>query len=189
MIKTLIAAAIAASAFAAQAESVTYNVDPSHTNARFEAIHFGTSTYRGRFDKKEGSVVIDTAAKTGKAEITIDATSLSTGFGPLDTHLKSKDFFDVAAYPTITFSGDKFTFSGDKVTSVAGTLTMHGQSHPVTLKASHYNCYDNPMLKRQVCGGDFEATIKRTEWGVSYGAPAPVADNVKLVIQIEAVKQ
>ena len=178
-------AAVSASAFAAD----TYAIDPNHTYPSFEADHMGISVWRGKFGKTTGTIELDRAAKTGALDITIDTTSISTGFAPLDTHLKSDAFFDVAKFPTIKFVGDKFEFTGSNVTSVAGMLTMHGQTHPVTLKASHFNCYDNPMLKRQVCGGDFEATIARTQWGVNYGAPAPVSDNVKLVIQIEAIKQ
>ena len=73
MNKTLVAAAILAGAGLAHAESATYSIDPTHTFVTFEANHFGTSTLRGRFDKKEGSVTLDKAAKSGKAEITIDA--------------------------------------------------------------------------------------------------------------------
>jgi polyisoprenoid-binding protein YceI len=62
--------------------------------ALFEAKHFGRSTVRGRFDKKEGVVTLDRSANTGKAEFTFDAASISTGFAPLGTHLKSKDFFN-----------------------------------------------------------------------------------------------
>jgi polyisoprenoid-binding protein YceI len=74
----------------AQAEALTYNVDPTHTFVTFEASHFNTSTLRGRFDKKSGSVVIDKAAKKGEADITIELTSVSTGVAQLDKHLMSK---------------------------------------------------------------------------------------------------
>ena len=188
MIKTLIAAALFATVGLAQAQSATYAVDPTHTFVNFEAKHFGTSTLRGRFDKKEGTVSLDKAAKTGKAEITLDTTSISTGVGPLDGHLKSKDFFNAAEFPTAKFVGEKFTFSGDKVTSVEGTLTMRGKTNPVTLNATNFNCYINPMHKREVCGGDFEATIQRSQWDVSYGLPG-IPDSIRLLIQIEAVKQ
>ena len=59
----------------------------------------------------------------------------------------------------------------------------------VTLSASNFNCYDNPMLKREVCGGDFETTLKRSDWGVSYGLTYGIPDNVRLLVQVEAVKQ
>jgi polyisoprenoid-binding protein YceI len=84
--------------------------------------------------------------------------------------------------------GDKFSFDGDKVSAVSGTLTLLGKTQPITLNATNFNCYDNPMLKREVCGGDFEATLQRSAFGMSYGLPG-IPDSVKLVIQIEAVRQ
>jgi len=186
--KTFLIASLALAA-AGVAHAQTYSADPTHTFVTFEVKHFATSTLRGRFDKKEGNVTIDRAAKTGKAEITIDITSVSTGVPALDTHLKSKDFFNAAENPTARFVGDKFAFDGTKVTSVAGTLTMAGKTLPVTLTASNFNCYENSMLKREVCGGDFETTIKRSDWGVSYGLTYGIPDNVRLLVQVEAVKQ
>lgn len=173
----------------AQAQSTSYAIEPTHTFVTFEAKHFGTSTNRGRFDKKEGMISFDRAAKTGKAEITIDTTSINTGVAPFDGHLKSKDFFNATEFPTARFVGDKFSFdAAGKVTAVAGTLTLVGKTQPVTLTASNFNCYDNPMLKREVCGGDFETTIQRSAFGITYGLPG-IPDNVRLLIQVEAVKQ
>jgi polyisoprenoid-binding protein YceI len=189
MHKTLIAAAVFAVAGIAQAQAATYNIDPTHTFVTFEAKHFNTSTLRGRFDKKEGSVNFDRAAKSGSADITIDATSVSTGVAPLDTHLKSKDFFNAGVTPSVKFVGDKFSFNGDKVSAVSGNLTMLGKTLPVTLTATNFNCYENPMLKREVCGGDFETTLTRSQWGMNYGLSFGIPDNIRLLIQIEAVKQ
>lgn len=179
-------ACLATASFGAAAQ--TYSVEPTHTFVIWEAKHFGTSTSRGRFDKKEGAITIDRAAKTGKAEITIDMASINTGVAPFDKHLKSGDFFNVEKFPTAKFVGDKFTFDGDKVTEVAGTLTMLGKTNPVTLKAAGFNCYDNPIFKRQVCGGDFETTLTRSQYDMKYGLPG-IPDAIRLLIQIEAIKQ
>ena len=73
--------------------------------------------------------------------------------------------------------------------AVTGTLTLRGKTGPVTLKALSFNCYDNPMLKREVCGGDFETVIQRSKFDVSYGLQYGIADDTRLVIQVEAVKQ
>jgi len=190
MNKPLIAITLAAATGFAQAESATYSIDPTHTFVTFEANHFGTSTLRGRFDRKEGTVTFDRAGKTGKAEINIDVSSISTGVAPLDTHLKSKDFFDVAAgNGSAKFVADKFDFNGAKVGEVSGTLTMKGKTMPVTLKATNFNCYTNPLFKREVCGGDFETTIMRSQWGIDYGLTYGLPDSIRLLIQIEAVKQ
>jgi polyisoprenoid-binding protein YceI len=67
----------------AQARGATYAIDPTHTFVSFEVSHFGTSTNRGRFDKKEGTVQFDRAAKTGRVEITIDMTSINSGVAPV----------------------------------------------------------------------------------------------------------
>lgn len=174
---------------AAQAQTASYAIDPTHTFATFEISHFGASVNRGRFDKKEGSVQFDRAGKSGKVDITIDATSINSGTAAFDKHLQSADFFDTAKHPTIKFVSDKFSFNGDKVSEVSGNLTLLGKTQPVTLKANQFNCYQSPMLKREVCGGDFETTIDRTAFGMNYGIAWGFPKDVRLVVQVEAVKQ
>ena len=178
----------AALSAAALADPVVYTLDPGHTTVLWEAKHFGTSTNHGRFDKESGTVTLDLAAKTGKVEVSIDLASVSTGHEGFDKHLRSADFFNVDAHPTATFSGDEFTFEGDRVTQVAGTLTLLGQSQPVTLTATGFNCYDNPYTKKQACGGDFVTTLKRSVWGMSYGLPG-IPDEVQIRIQVEGGRQ
>ncbi|MHA7600234.1 YceI family protein [Alicycliphilus sp. T452] len=184
-----LAAAAALSAGAVHAQSAAYAVDPTHTFATFEISHFGASVNRGRFDKKEGTVQFDKAGKTGKVELTLDIGSINTGTASFNKHLQSAEIFDAAQFPTARFVGDKFTFEGDKVTAVSGNLTIKGKTQPVTFKASQFACYDSPMLKREVCGGDFEATIDRTAFGVDYGVQYGFPKSVRIVAQIEAVKQ
>jgi polyisoprenoid-binding protein YceI len=175
-------------ASSASAESATYAVDPTHTFVTWEAKHFGVSTSRGRFDKKSGSITIDKAAKTGKAEIMIDMKSINTGVAPFDGHLRSDDFFAAEKFPEAKFVSTSFKFEGEKVTEVAGNLTLRGVTKPATLKATGFGCYDHPRLKREVCGGDFETTIVRSEYDMKYGLPG-IPDNIRLVIQVEAIKQ
>lgn len=184
-----LAAVAALTSGLAQAQSASYAIDPTHTFVTFEIGHFGATTNRGRFDKKDGSVQFDKAGKTGKVEISVDATSINSGTPAFDKHLQSADLFNAAAHPTIKFVSDKFVFNGDKVSEVAGQLTLLGKTAPITLKATQFACYQSPMLKREVCGGDFETTIDRTQWGMSYGVDWGFPKNVRLVVQVEAVKQ
>lgn len=174
---------------AAQVQAAGYAIDPAHTYVTFEIGHFGTSTNRGRFDKKEGTVEFDRAGKSGKVDIVVDTNSINTGFAAFNKHLQSADLFNTEKFPTMKFVADKFSFNGDKVTEVTGALTLLGKTNPVTLKATNFNCYDSPMLKREVCGGDFEATIDRTAYGMNYGIDWGFPKNVRLVVQVEAVKQ
>lgn len=188
---TIIAAALAATVCAstAHADVSTYAIDPAHTFVTFEIGHLGTSTSRGRFDKKEGYVKLDKVGKTGKVDLTLETMSINTGTAAFDKKLQSEDFLNSAKFPTVKFVADKFSFGGDKVTEVAGQLTMLGKTNPVVLKANNFNCYAHPMLKREVCGGDFETTIQRTQWGMGWGMNFGIGDAVKLVVQVEAIKQ
>ena len=190
--RTSLIAVAAASALVcglSHAESATYTIEPTHTFATFEIGHFGAGVNRGRFDKKDGSVQLDRAGKSGKVDISVDTTSINTGFEAFNKHLQSPDLFDAAKYPTLKFTSEKFAFNGDKVSEIAGSLTLLGKTLPVTLKAKQFNCYMSPMTKREVCGGDFEATIDRTAFGMAYGIDWGFPKEVKLVIQVEAVKQ
>ncbi|WP_372661663.1 YceI family protein [Hydrogenophaga sp.] len=189
MRKTLTLLALAATFTTGAVQAADYAIDPTHTFASFEIGHFGTSTNRGRFDKKEGKIAFDRAAKTGMVDISLDMTSVNTGTPMFDKHLQSADLFDAAKHPKARFVSEKFVFNGDKVSEVVGQLTLLGKTQPVTLKASQFNCYESPMLKREVCGGDFEATIDRTAFGLNYGVDWGFPKSVRLAIQVEAVKQ
>ena len=189
MNKLLVVGAIIAAPALTHAEPVTFAIDPMHTFVTFEAKHMGTSTLRGRFDKKDGSVTLDRSTGTGSTEITIDTASISTGVAPLDSNLKSKNFFNVAEFPTAKFTAGSFGFSGDKVTAVSGALTLLGKTLPVSLAATNFNCYINPLIKRETCGGDFETTITRSQFGMNFGLNFGVPDSIRLVVQVEAIKQ
>lgn len=188
-LRQLAAALTLAPALVASAAPQRYEVEPLHTFVTFEVLHFGTSTVRARFDRKDGHIVLDREGRTGEAKITIDTASVSSGVPDFDKHLKSKDFLDVANAREATFTGTKFAFDGDRVTGVDGTLTLLGKTNLVSLKALRFNCYDNPILKAQVCGGDFETTIRRSQWGMNWGIDMGIPDEVRLTIQIEAVRQ
>ena len=183
----LIATALLAAALPARAEPESYTLDPNHTFPAFEIGHLGYSIQRGRFNKTSGKIILDTAAKTGSAEINVEAATISTGHPKLEEHLKSEDFFDVAKYPQLTFRAREFSFDGDKVTSVKGDLTLHGVTQPVTLRTEYFNCANHPMTKKKVCGADFSATLRRSDFGIKTGIPL-VADEVKLRINVEAIK-
>jgi len=182
--------ALLAVAFASSAAFAdTYKIDPGHTYPSFEADHFGgLSNWRGKFDKTEGTIVVDRASKSGNVDITIDTTSVDFGHAKLNEHAKGPDMFDVAKYPTANYKG-KLVFKGDVPTSVDGELTLHGVTKPVTLHIDQFKCMQHPMLKREVCGADATATFNRADFGVDYGVKMGFKPEVKLAIQVEAVKQ
>ncbi len=182
------AAVALACAVPALAQAPNYAIDPTHTFVNYENGHYGTTTNRGRFSTKDGTLFFDRANQQGKVEIVIDISSVNTGVDFLNRQIQGKDFFNVADYPTGTFVSDKFVFDGDKVSEVHGQLTLKGKTHPVVLKATKFNCYINPLFKREVCGGDFETNIVRSQWDILWGLQFGFEDAVKLIIQVEAIK-
>ncbi len=174
---------------AAQAEPVSYRLDPTHTFVTFEALHRGLSTVRGRFDRKEGTVRIDREAKAGQVDVTFETASVSTGVPALDRRLQEADLFASAEHPQARFVADRLRFADGKVSEVSGELTLAGRTNPVTLKATGFNCYFNPLFKREVCGGDFEAVVRRSQWNLGPGLGDLVPDEIRLLVQVEGVRQ
>ena len=179
-----ITAAVCSSAFAAD----VYQIDPSHTYPSMEVDHKGLSVLRGKFNKSEGTITLDRAAKTGTIDVTIDAASVDFGHDRLNNHIKSPDMFDVEKFPTAVYKGKSMTFNGDVPATVDGELTLHGVTQPVQLKINKFKCALNTNLKREVCGADASAEFKRTDFGIGYGGAA-FDMLVKLNIQVEAIKQ
>lgn len=62
-----------------------------------------------------------------------------------------------------------------------------GITRPVTLTVTSFNCKMHPVLKKDFCGADATATIKRSDWGMKYLVPN-IGDEVRLDIAIEALK-
>lgn len=181
----LIATLLAASATSAIA--ATYNIDPTHTYPSFEADHMGLSVWRGKFDKTSGTVDLDRAAKTGALDVKIDAASIDFGLEAMNKHAKDEPMFNVAKFPTITYTSKSFKFEGDQLVAVDGELTLLGVTKPVALKVNKFKCIMHPRYKKEVCGADATAEFKRSDFGLNYGLPA-FSPEVKLAIQIEAIK-
>jgi polyisoprenoid-binding protein YceI len=180
--------AVAAFAAAAQAAPVTYVIDNSHTYPHFSYNHLGFSNQTHKFDKTSGKVVLDRAARTGSVDVTIDATSVNTGYALFNEHIQGADFFDTAKHPTITFKSGKMKFRGDQPVSLAGDLTIKGVTRPVTLKITHFKCQPHPMLKVEACGANATTQVKRSEFNMGKNVPY-VSDEVTLTLAIEALKE
>ncbi len=168
--------------------AATYKLDPHHTAVRFSVDHFGTSTNAGGFYNLDGTLEYAPERQQGFIGLTIPIANLSTGIKAFDDHLKSEDFFNIARYPTAYFKSTNWQFAGNKVAAVTGDLTLNGQTNPVTLIATKFNCYDSPILNAEACGGDFTTTIDRTKWGMDTYTTGGAMKDIKLVIQVEGSK-
>ena len=176
---------ITATVFATPA---TYNVDPNHTYPSFETDHMGgLSVWRGKFTKTSGSVTLDRAGKSGTVDITVDPASISFGHAKMEEHARGKDFFNIEAFPKITYKGRITQWNGDAPAAVEGEMTLLGVTKPLNLTINSFKCIPHPLLKREVCGADASGSFKRSDFGMKYGLPMH-GDDMKVAIQIEAIK-
>jgi polyisoprenoid-binding protein YceI len=190
MIRTAVFAALAAAAVSAGAAPEKYKIDPEHTYPSFEADHMGgLSLWRGKFNSSSGSVTLDTAAKTGSVDVTINMASINFGHDKMNEHASGAEIFDVKKYPVATYKGTISKWNGDAPAEVDGQLTMHGVTKPVKLVVNSFLCKANPMTRRMTCGADAVGTLNRDDFGVDYGKSLGFRMATKLLITIEAVKQ
>lgn len=163
-------------------------IDPAHTFATFSVRHLDIATQRGRFDRTSGRAALDAQAGTGSVAIEIDAASVSTGNPRLDETLRGEDFFDTERHPRIAFRSTRVEFDGDKPARIEGELTLLGVTRPVALRIERFACTRKPFLVRTTCGADATASLSRSAFGMKSYA-AFIGDEVRLDIQVEAVKQ
>jgi len=178
---------IAATVFAlpAIAEVERYTVDSRHTFPAFEVGHNGLSFQRGRFNKTTGKITIDPQAKSGSADIVIEAASISTGVERLEEVIRGEDFLKAKDHPQITFRSNRFEFEGDALKRVVGELAMAGVTRPATLDVTSFACAPDKRTKVKSCGAEAIAKIRRSEFGIVYGLPM-LADEMTLRINVEA---
>ncbi|MBL8479920.1 MAG: polyisoprenoid-binding protein [Sterolibacteriaceae bacterium] len=186
----IVAAAALLSAFSASAFAApeTFNVEPTHTYPRFEYNHFGYSNQQQRFDRTSGKIVLDRGAHTGSVDVTIDATSVNTGYALFNQHIQAEDYFDTARFPTITFKSTKVKFEGGKPVAVDGNLTIKGVTRPVTLTVTSFHSMPHPMLKKDAIGANATTRVKRSDFNMGKNVPY-VSDEVSLTIAVEAIKE
>ena len=170
---------------AAIAAPVTYTIDSAHTYPSFEADHGGVSYWRGKFNSTSGSVTMDKVAMTGSVNITVDMSSLDFGHQGLNEHASGPDMFDVAQFPTATYTGQLAGWQNGSPTRVEGELTMHGVTKAVNLELRKFVC-NAGRGGGETCGGDAYAEINRADFGVNFGANFGMAMEVILRIQVEA---
>lgn len=172
----------------ALAEPVRYVLDPNLSFVHFEVRHFGTSTIRGRFGPIAGEVMLDRAAARGRVGLAIRTDSVDLGIGVFDARLREPDLLNVRAFPDAFFVADNFRFERDALVEVRGEFTLGVTSQPLSLRAIRFACRGAPVAGEEVCGGDFESEVLRSEFGMSFGLPF-IADRVRLRVQVEGTRR
>ena len=180
---------------APQVEKPTiWQIDPAHSLVEFAVKHMMFTTVKGRFGGVHGTIVDDAADPSrSSVEVELDAASIDTREEKRDAHLRSPDFLDVESYPTITFKSSRVEHAGPDRLRVIGDLTIHGTTREVVLNTTINGQGTNPF-GQEVAGFTGETTINRRDFGLNWNMALEaggvlVGDTVKILLEIEAVKQ
>lgn len=181
------AQAPAAQPAASAAGPVTYGVDDVHSMALFRVHHLGAGQFWGLFNDIKGTATYE-PGKTLSMDVSIDTASVDSGNAKLDQHLASPDFFDAKEFPSMTFKSTSSELKSGNLWNVTGDLTIRGTTKRVTVPVEVTGVSNTRMGAR----AGFEAvfTIKRSEYGVSYGVEnGSLGDDTRVIVAIECTKQ
>jgi polyisoprenoid-binding protein YceI len=164
------AALVAAPALAAE----PWKIDKSHAHVTFTADHLGFSVVHGQFREFDAEVLFDPEnIEATQLSFTIQAASVDTFWPDRDKHVRSADFLNVEAHPTITFVSTAVAKTGDNTATVTGDLTMIGETRPVTFEARLNQIGPSPFNPAlTIAGFTVTGEIRRADWGMTYGGEA-----------------
>lgn len=176
---------------AVHAAPKTFKIDPDHALVAFKVDHIGYAKVLGQFLKVSGEFVYDTETATlGRVSVTVDANSVFSNQQARDKHIRGRDFLDTETAPEITFQADGGKAETETTGTVTGALTVRGVTRPVTLDVRLNKAGPYPFgHKKFTLGISASATIKRSEWGMTYALGGIVGDDVELIIEVEAILQ
>jgi polyisoprenoid-binding protein YceI len=181
----------------ADAPAGAYTIDQAHTSVLFKVSHVGFSNYTARFKKASAQLQFDPAnLAASSVVVTVEANSLETDFPDpatvdFNAQLLGEQWLNGAKFPQITFRSTSVEPTGGRTMRISGDLTMRGVTHPMTLEAKYNGGYaGHPLDKNARIGFSAQGTLKRSDYGISYGIPAPgttfgVGDEVTVIIETE----
>lgn len=170
---------------AAHAEPMNFTLDKPHTQILFSVNHLGFSNSHGKFTDYSGKFTFDPEAPaTSSVEVSINPKSIELNDAKWNEHVSGADFLDVEKYPTMTFKSTKIDVTGDKTANITGDLTLHGVTKPVILATVFNKLGTHPMIGKTMAGFSATTSIKRSDFGISYGLPN-VADEVLITLEVE----
>lgn len=181
------AAALFAALAVSGASAQSWSLDKTHSLVSFTVDHFGFSNVLGVFRTLDGTVEYDPEAPAdAKVSFEIDAASIDTFFGARDEHLRNPDFFNVEAFPKITFVSTAVEMTGEDTARITGDVTLLGQTHSETFEARILQHDLNPTSQKDTLGVEATGVIDRTKYGMGTYAPA-IGAEIPVRISLELV--
>jgi polyisoprenoid-binding protein YceI len=152
-----------------------YAVDRSGSSLAFNVTDFVITSVDGKFNTFSGKVTVGDSLATSHIEATADVSSIDTGNGTRDNHLRTADFFDVAHFPVMTFTSTQLWGTTDNF-GIKGNLTIKGVTKEVVFTA---RILDTGVVVAQT-------KIDRTAFGITHGGS--IKNEVRLRLQIRMMK-
>ncbi|WP_018477698.1 YceI family protein [Pontibacter roseus] len=168
----------------------TWTNDDAHSQLTFTVSHLGIADVTGTFNDFDATIT-STKPDFSDASIELKAktASIDTRVEDRDKHLKSPDFFNAEKFPELTFKSTAVKKTGKDNYKLTGNLTMNGVTKPVTLDMVYKGTVENPMSKKQTAGFQVTGTIKRSDFNLGSGFPAPmISDEVRIKADGEFVQ-
>ena len=164
-----------------------YNFDHSNSTVGF-SVHQFLGTTHGKFKKFDGKIEIDREhPENSSVTARIDVRSIDTGIVKRDNHLRSPEFFNVEKFPEITFKSRSVKRTGPQEGDIAGDLTMHGVTKPITL---HVKLLGSPDETKQTRWAVTTDPLKRREFNLMFSQTAEnmagISQTVSMNIEIVA---
>ncbi len=169
------------------AASEVFRIDPVLTQAEFEVNHFWVTKLRGTFGRTEGTIVLDADGHAGSIDFAVDTSSVETGWSVRDAFIRGENMFDAARFPTVRFRSTQLTFDDVRLVGAAGELTLHNVTRPIVVKVGRLECGPDPGSGRHGCGVAVVSSIKRSDFGMTFGLPF-VGDDIDLWFHLIAFR-
>ncbi len=146
-----------------------YAIDKNHSDLGFRAKHMVFTTVRGHFAEYEGYVETeDSDYSKASGEVTLQVASINSNNEKRDEHLRSGDFFDAAAYPTITFRPTAIAAKGGDRYAVTGDLTIRKETRPIELDVKVEGRIAKDAFGMERIAVSATGTINRKDWGLNW---------------------
>ncbi|MFC4019557.1 YceI family protein [Micromonospora sp. GCM10011542] len=171
----------------------TYVLDAAHKRVGFVARHMMVSKVRGEFAEATATITVAEDPLQSSVVATIQAASIDTKQADRDAHLRSPEFLESEAFPTIEYrstgvkshKGSKFVLSGE--------LTVKGVTRPVDLEVEFEGVGRSPF-GQDIFGFAAHAEIDREEFGLTWNVALEtggvlVGRKIKIEIEGEGVRQ
>lgn len=185
----LLPLALALAPALANAEAVTYRMDPVHSQVVFNVDHNGFSRSFGRLRIAEGTVVFDRDDwSRSSVQATIDLTSIDMGDANWDKAVSGSELLDAGRAGTARYVSDSVEKRGEDEGVVHGKLTLRGKTLPLDIPFRVNRIGKTIYGLHTVAGFSAHVSLDRTAYGMTSNRNS-IGTEVAVWLEIEAIKE